>query len=90
MLFRSWNMNYEDIAKLDAGSWFGSNEEFKECRIPLLSDVMKYTKGKIRLNIEIKLTDNEPDLVKMVAALIEQYDYIDECVVTSMNYRTPH
>lgn len=22
----------------------------------------------------------------MVAALIEQYDYIDECVVTSMNY----
>ena len=47
---------------------------------------MKYTKGKIRLNIEIKLTDNEPDLVKMVAALIEQYDYIDECVVTSMNY----
>lgn len=81
-----WNMNYEDIAKLDAGSWFGSNEEFKECRIPLLSDVMKYTKGKIRLNIEIKLTDNEPDLVKMVAALIEQYDYIDECVVTSMNY----
>lgn len=46
-----WNMNYEDIAKLDAGSWFGSNEEFKECRIPLLSDVMKYTKGKIRLNI---------------------------------------
>ena len=81
-----WNMNYEDIALLDAGSWFGDSKEFKECRIPLLSEVMEYTKGRIRLNIEIKLTDNEPDLVDMVAALIEQYDYTDDCVVTSMNY----
>lgn len=32
---------------------------------------MSYTKGKIKLNIEIKLSAYEPDLVEGVAALIE-------------------
>ena len=81
-----WDVNYDDISELDAGSWFGDEEGYAECRIPLLSDVMEYTKGKIKLNIEIKLTDSEPDLVKMVASLIERYEYTDDCVVTSMNY----
>lgn len=48
---------------------------------------MSYTKGKIKLNIEIKLSAYEPDLVEGVAALIEKYDYKDECYVTSMNYK---
>lgn len=81
-----WDMNYAEIAELDAGSWFGDDESYAQCRIPLLEDVMSYTKGKIKLNIEIKLTDYEPDLVEMVAALIEKYEYTDDCVVTSMNY----
>ena len=56
-------------------------------RIPTLEEVMSYTKGKIKLNIEIKLSAYEPDLVEGVAALIEKYDYKDECYVTSMNYK---
>lgn len=82
-----YNMTYDEIKDLDAGSYFGDEEEFKKCRIPTLEEVMSYTKGKIKLNIEIKLSAYEPDLVEGVAALIEKYDYKDECYVTSMNYK---
>lgn len=64
-------MTYDEIKDLDAGSYFGDEEEFKKCRIPTLEEVMSYTKGKIKLNIEIKLSAYEPDLVEGVAALIE-------------------
>lgn len=66
-----YNMTYDEIKDLDAGSYFGDEEEFKKCRIPTLEEVMSYTKGKIKLNIEIKLSAYEPDLVEGVAALIE-------------------
>lgn len=81
-----WDVTLDEIKKLDAGSWFGDEEEYKQCTIPTLKEVMEYTQGKIKLNIEIKLSKNEPDLVKKVAGYIEEYDYVGECVVTSMNY----
>ena len=79
-----WDYDYEFIRSLDAGSWFG--EEFSECYIPTLDEVMEYTRGKIKLNIEIKLSSHEPDLVEGVAELIEKYHYERDCCVTSMNY----
>lgn len=81
-----YNVTYDEIKELDAGSWFSDDPEFAECRIPTLEEVMAYTSGKIKLNIEIKLSDSEPDLVRSVAELIEKYGYTDECYVTSMNY----
>lgn len=82
-----YDVTYDEIKELDAGSYFGPDEKFKECRIPTLEEVMDYTKGKIKLNIEIKLSDKEPHLVQKVAELIEKYEYLDECYVTSMNYK---
>lgn len=79
-----WDYDYETIRQLDAGSWFDS--EFSDCYIPTLDEVMEYTKGKIKLNIEIKLSTHEPNLVAGVAELIEKYNYEDDCCVTSMNY----
>ena len=81
-----WNATYEEIRELDAGSYFGDEEIYGECYIPTLREVIEYTQGKIKLNIEIKLSDNEPNLVKKVAALIEEYKLQDSCYVTSMNY----
>lgn len=81
-----WNVTYDEIKDLDAGSYFGDEEEFLECRIPTLREVIEYTKGKIKLNIEIKLSDNEPHLVAKVAELIAEYELWDDCYVTSMNY----
>ena len=81
-----WNVTYDEIKDLDAGSYFGDEEEFAECRIPTLREVIELTQGKIKLNIEIKLSENEPELVAKVAALIQEYELWDDCYVTSMNY----
>ena len=79
-----WDYDYDRIRQLDAGSWFDS--EFSDCYIPTLDEVMEYTRGKIKLNIEIKLSKKEPDLVSGVAELIEKHHYENDCCVTSMNY----
>ncbi len=81
-----WDVDYDDIKDLDAGSYFGDDELFLDCRIPTLQEVMEYTKGKIKLNIEIKQTNYEPELVKLVYDLIVEYEYEEDCVVTSMSY----
>lgn len=81
-----WQMNYEEIRELDAGSYFGDDEAFAECYVPTLREVMEYTKGKIQLNIEIKLSDNEPHLVEKVVELIHEFEYEEDCYVTSMSY----
>ncbi len=81
-----WEITYDELKDLDAGSYFGDDPEYAECRISTLREVMEYTKGKIKLNIEIKLSDNEPDLVERVVELINEYEYIDDCYVTSMSY----
>ena len=76
-----WNVNYEDIEDLDVGSWF--SEKFTDTKIPTLEEVLIMSKGKLKLNIEIKLTGHEKNLEQSVAELIHKYHLEDECVVTS-------
>lgn len=76
-----WTVNYQDIMNLDVGSWF--SEDFKEEKIPTLEEVIEFTKGKLKLNIEIKLTGHEKHLEESVVKLIEKYEIEDDCVVTS-------
>lgn len=81
----AYTMKYEDIAKLDAGSYFGSS--FSDAYIPSLDEVLTECKGKIKLNIELKKTGpygNE--LVDKVAELIAKHDMKEQCVITSTNY----
>ena len=76
-----WNLTYEELSELDAGSWF--SEEYENTKIPTLEEVLEMAKGRLMLNIEIKLTGHEQHLEESVAELIEEYDMVDECVVTS-------
>ena len=79
------DMNYSEIEKLDAGSFF--NEKFKGEKIPLLSEVLDFAKkNNIRLNIELKPTGKEKNFEKQVVDLIEEYKFKDKCVVTSQVY----
>ncbi len=73
--------NYKKIRQLDAGSWF--SEEYKGEVIPTLAETLEAAKGKIKLNIEIKLNGTERNLVQSVVRLIEIYDMTDDCVITS-------
>ncbi len=79
------DLTYEEISKLDAGSNF--DKRFKDERIPLLSEVLKYANNNnIRLNIELKPVGKEVDFEKQIVDLIKEYNMEDRCVVTSQVY----
>lgn len=79
------DMTYEEISKLDAGSFKG--KEYAGEKIPLLSEVLEFAKeNNIRLNIELKPTGDEVDFEKQVVELIKEYNMKDRCVVTSQVY----
>ena len=79
------DMTYEEISKLDAGSFF--SEKFKGEKMPLLEEALEFAKNNnIKLNIELKPTGKEIDFEKDVVELIKKYDFIDRCVVTSQVY----
>lgn len=81
-----YDLNYEEIRALDAGAYMG--EEFAGTRIPTLQEVLDTCKGRIRLNIEIKASDRTPSLEAETARLIEENGWINDCVVTSLNYES--
>lgn len=81
-----WEMTLEEVSQLDAGSWFG--DEFIDTRIPTLEEVLQLSKGRIKLNIEIKKSSKSPDIADKLVALIEQYEFVDQCVVSSVDYST--
>lgn len=76
-------MSYNDIKKLDAGSWF--SEEYAGEKVPLLKDVLELAQGKIKLNIELKPADNGVELARRTVRLIEKYNMVNDCVITSFS-----
>ncbi|MBR0398597.1 MAG: glycerophosphoryl diester phosphodiesterase membrane domain-containing protein [Eubacterium sp.] len=83
----AWSLPYEEIAKLDAGSHFSG--EFMGERIPLLSEVIVFAKNaNIRLNIEIKPSAQEAGLEEKLVQMIQDEEFIGNCVVTSQNYHS--
>lgn len=77
-------LNYSEIKKLDVGSYF--NQKFAGERIPLLEDVIDASKGKIKLNIELKQTKPVKEIAREVIKIIERKNFTKECVVTSLDY----
>jgi len=77
-------MTLEEIQVLDAGQWF--SEAFQGETYVSLDQVMVYAKDKIKLNIEIKGSKHSPQVRQAVVDLILKHDYLDDCVVTSLNY----
>lgn len=81
----TWEMTYEEIAALDAGSFF--SEEFAGEKIPLLFEVVQFAKeNEIKLNIELKPTGHETDFEQTVVDIICQERMEESCVITSQVY----
>lgn len=80
-----WEMDYSEIAELDVGRFW--SPEFAGTGVSTLAEVLEECAGRIRLNIEIKPTGHETDLVLRVVSLIEEYDCVEDCVIASMSYR---
>ena len=78
-------LTYEEISKLDAGSFFGS--EFAGEKIPLLSEVVEFAKeNNMKLNIELKPTGHETDFEKNVVDVVKAAGIEKDCVITSQVY----
>lgn len=80
-----WEIRYEELKELDAGSWFGP--EFAGERVPSLQEVIELARGKIRLNIELKLNGHQVRLEERVVQVIRDHRFEKECVVTSLDYQ---
>lgn len=77
------NMTYKEVKTLDAGSWF--SDEYVGENVPSLKEVLELTQGKIKLNIELKPADNDTALAKNTVRLIEKYNMVNDCVITSFS-----
>ena len=81
---RSSELSYDEIRKLDVGGWF--DPAFEGERVPTLAEVINLSRGRIRLNIELKLDGSDRHMAPEVARLVREQDFESDCLVTSFNY----
>ncbi len=79
-----WELNYSELQEIDVGSSF--SPEFAGERVPTLEEAIEVTKGKVKLNIEIKINGHEKNLVENTVRIVEEKGIEDECVITSFDY----
>lgn len=81
----TWELTWDEVAELDAGSFFGP--DYAGERIPRLSQVVEFARDNlIKLNIELKPTGHETDFEKSVVDIVREYDFLEQCVITSQAY----
>jgi glycerophosphoryl diester phosphodiesterase len=82
-----WEVSYEEIRGLDAGSWF--SPEFAGEPIPTLAEAIEVVRGRLKLYIELKFNQREERLVERVVEILEEEDFVEQCVVASLKYEGP-
>ena len=76
-----WDYTLAELKELEAGSWF--NEAFRGEPIPTLREVIRSVRGKMKLNIEVKISGKDPDIAQKVLDIIRSENFEKECMVTS-------
>lgn len=86
------------IRSLDAGAWFGNKYRFE--RVPLLDEVLEMSKGRVRLNIEMKhrRRNGVSAFVERCIRIVEHHHMNEEVIFSSFNlealrhlhYKAPH
>jgi glycerophosphoryl diester phosphodiesterase len=77
-------VRYEELGKIDIGSWF--SKDFSNERTATLEEAIRFCKGRIKLNIELKYNRPDPDLAEKVGKLIRRNSFYKNCVITSLDY----
>jgi glycerophosphoryl diester phosphodiesterase len=80
-----WEQTLAELQTLDAGSWFGL--EYAGERIPSLEEVLETTRGRLPLNIELKLHGHERQLVELVIRTLHDNNIEDHCLVTCFDHK---
>jgi len=81
-----WDVTYDEIKDLDNGSFF--SPEYKGTKIPTLEEALRFAKGRLYVNIEIKRTGHDDGIEERVIEIIRKCDFVSECDVTSQDYST--
>ncbi|MEJ2135915.1 MAG: glycerophosphodiester phosphodiesterase [Desulfofustis sp.] len=79
-----WNGTLEEIQNIDVGSWFAP--EFSAQRVPTLIDVLKASRGKAHVVIELKYYGHDEQLEQRVIDIVEQLDMSGEVAIMSLKY----
>ncbi len=79
-----WDGTLEEIQAIDVGSWFAP--EFADQRTPTLIDVLKESKGKAHVVIELKYYGHDEKLEQRVIDIVEQVDMVEEVAIMSLKY----
>ncbi len=72
-----WQKTLAELQTLDAGSWFGPG--YAGERIPSLEEVLETTRGRLPLNIELKLHGHERRLVDLAIRTLHDNNIEDHC-----------
>jgi glycerophosphoryl diester phosphodiesterase len=75
---------YEELGKIDIGSWF--SKDFRNERIATLEEAIRFCKGRVKLNIELKYNRPDLELAEKVGKLIRRNSFHKNCVITSLDY----
>lgn len=78
-------LTYDEVQAFDVGSWF--DPAFAAERVPTLQQAINLCRGRIKMNIELKVFDSNHELARRVARVIQEQDFESECLVTSLNYQ---
>lgn len=79
------NMDYSEIAKLDAGRWFSN--EFTGERIPLLRDALRLARDLgIIYQLELKIYDRNEEIFAKLRALIDELQCADLLQFSSFDF----
>lgn len=76
------NMTLDEIKKLDVGEYF--DDKYKGTKVPTLAEALELAKGRIILNIELKVDKhNEKKLAEKVCNLIQEKSMLEEVMLCS-------
>ncbi len=78
-----WDLTLAQIKNLDAGVKF--NKAFVGEKVPTLEEAIETARGRLLLNIEVKNNGHNANIVSRVVQCIEDENFVDQCVITSMD-----
>lgn len=80
-----WQKPLAELQTYEAGKWFAP--QFAGEPLPALEEVIALVRGKMKLNVEVKLHGHERDVAKLVVETIRREKFERECLVTSFDHR---
>ena len=83
-------ITYDELLTYNAAeNYKGKNKkDYDFVPVPTLREAIETVGDQAEMNIELKPAKTDTDLVEQVVEILHEYDYVDNCVVTSPSYKT--